>query len=318
VADPRTSYGAGELVLDIVICSYNRSDHLERIVPLLAGMIDGDESVRITVAENSDNAEHARRAEAFAGRFSNVNLIKSTPARLSAARNAAMAETPAKYIAYLDDDAQPVTGWPYRIIETFQSAPQAAAAGGPIFPIWPNGRPGWLPDSLLGPLTVVDRGPVPRNLEPGEHVYGANMAFVTERLKHLGGFKESLSRVGDIMLLSNDDTEVQDRLRDAGYEVAYNPAAAVGHVMHEDRLNQPWFYRRMVWQAISDCLGPAPAPGVQAHIEDSIHVFADRLGLEALYGALFSDTEDPVTVDARVNIVYYLTRKLMCDRGGIG
>jgi hypothetical protein len=42
------------------------------------------------------------------------------------------------------------------------------------------------------------------------------------------------------------------------------------------------------------------------------------LGLEALYGALFSDTEDPVTVDARVNIVYYLTRKLMCDRGGIG
>jgi GT2 family glycosyltransferase len=306
------------LTLDIVICSYNRSGHLERIVPLLAGMVERDESIGITVADNSDDPEHARRAEAFVAQFRNVSLVKSTPARLSAARNAAIARTPAKYIAYLDDDAQPVPGWPYRILEAFERAPQAAAAGGPIFPIWPNGRPGWLPDSLLGPLTVLDRGAVFRTLGPGEHVYGANMAFVTDRLKQVGGFKESLSRVGEIMLLSNDDTEIQDRLRDAGYDVAYNPAASVGHVMHDDRLNQPWFYRRMVWQAVSDCLGPAPPPQVQAQIDDAIRAFAGPLGLETLYGALFSDTDDPVTVDARVNIVYYLTRKLLCDRGGIG
>jgi glucosyl-dolichyl phosphate glucuronosyltransferase len=299
------------LTLDIVICSYNRSDHLEQVVPLLAQMVAGDDSICITVAENSDDPAHARRTEAFLASFRNVRLIKSTPARLSAARNAAIANTQAKYIAYLDDDAQPTPGWPYRIIETFENAPNAAAAGGPIFPIWPHGRPNWLPDSLLGPLTILDRGPVARSLKASEHVYGANMAFVAERLREVGGFKESLGRVGEIMLLGNEETDIQDRLRAKGYEVAYNPQAAVGHVMHEDRLSQPWFYRRMVWQALSDCLGPAPDAQAQREIDESIRSFGARLSLEHVGDALFAATDTPATVEARVYLVYYLTRKLM-------
>ncbi|HYF06364.1 MAG TPA: hypothetical protein VD970_02000, partial [Acetobacteraceae bacterium] len=113
----------------------------------------------------------------------------------------------------------------------------------------------WLPDALVPALTVVDLGPERRALRAGEWVAGANIAFRREALLAHGGFAVNLGRIGGAAsLLSNDETDLIERIAAAGGIVVYEPAAEVEHFVPPERLTQAWFRRRMAWQAVSDYL----------------------------------------------------------------
>jgi hypothetical protein len=63
----------------------------------------------------------------------------------------------------------------------------------------------------------------------------------------------SLGRIGsDFSLLSNDESEVTERIRAMGRISMYAPAATVEHVIDPARLTREWFRRRPAWQAVSD------------------------------------------------------------------
>ena len=56
------------------------------------------------------------------------------------------------------------------------------------------------------------------------------------------------------MLLSNDETELINRMRKKGYVALYEPAAVVKHHIFPERLTKAWMRRRAAWQAVSDFL----------------------------------------------------------------
>jgi hypothetical protein len=125
--------------------------------------------------------------------------------------------------------------------------------GGPVAPIWPDGRPDWLDPSLDGFYSIVDRGPAARALEADEWLAGTNIAFRRDALLAAGGFDERLGRRPGT-LLGNEEIALTAALRRAGHEVRYDPAIAVRHRIHADRLSRAWLRRRVVWQAVSDLL----------------------------------------------------------------
>jgi len=307
---PHTRNSPMQALLSIVICTFNRSDYLRAVLEVLDG--ERSQPVQIVVVENSDDENAVRANQLLFDAREHVHVIRTSPGSLSIARNAAMEQCTTEFIAYIDDDSKPVPSWAGHIIESFLNAgPEVAGVGGPIHPIWVHPRPAWLSDQLLGPLTVLDHGPAPRVLGSTEYIYGANMAFRTKDLRAVGGFDIPLGRLGNKVLLSSDEIEVQDRLRARGNTIYYDPRARAGHVVHQDRLSQQWFFRRMVWQAISDSFRGPMSAEVTRSVSLALENSAKALNIPGVDAALFAPSDDPRTAEARIDFVYYLARRLM-------
>jgi GT2 family glycosyltransferase len=167
---------------------------------------------------------------------------------LSHARNRALAwaaRAGADVLAFVDDDALVDPGWYDALCARWDEAPaDVACIGGPIRPRFSVPPPGWFSDGIAHVLTLVDRGPSVRDLDPDvEAVYGANISFRVEPLRAAGGFDPSLGHSGSRVYFGEED-EAQRALVRLGYRVRYVPDAGVTHVIAAERLTRGSFLRR--------------------------------------------------------------------------
>lgn len=238
------------------ICTFERYDLLPGAIASALAQSLPAEAFEVIVVDNSPDAlRSGREAAAFAG-HANLRWYHEPRPGLSNARNVAARHAAAPLIAYLDDDARADPVWLENIAGCFDQFGEAVkVVGGRIRPWWGAPRPDWLPDEMLGDITVVDHGPERRLLHEGEWVAGANIAFRVDAVRQVGWFDTSLGRTGGgASLLSAEETAVTDRIRAQGGLVAYDPLAAVEHWVDPERLTQRWFRRRAAWQAVSDYL----------------------------------------------------------------
>jgi GT2 family glycosyltransferase len=238
------------------ICTYDRYATLPKAIASLTRQSLRNDQFEIVVVDNSPDHERSHEiSEDFSGIVNLKWLVEKTPG-LANARNVATANAAAPLIAFLDDDAVARPSWLDKLITAFsQFGEDAQIAGGRVDPVWAAPRPHWLADGLLGYVSVVDWGGLTRVAGKNEWVVGTNVAFRLEALKKVGGFSAHLGRrQGAESLLSNDENDVVERIRERGGRVLYVPDAVVEHIVPADRLKQSWFRRRAAWQAVSDYL----------------------------------------------------------------
>lgn len=290
------------------VCTWQRYDMLAEALASLAAQSLPAERFEILVVDNSPDAvRSAAEARPYAHR-TNLRWHHEKRPGLSHARNVATAITDAPLVAFLDDDACADPGWLAAMIAAFDAlGPQAMVIGGRIRPRWGAARPAWLHDALVPALTVVDLGPVRRPLRPGEWVAGANIAFRREALLAHGGFAVNLGRIGGAAsLLSNDETDLIERIAEAGGIVAYDPAAAVDHFVPPERLTRHWFRRRMAWQAVSDYLRKPEAHLARrdAHWQGVKDFLLDCPPADRSLRGLALESDDPDHTRRQVGAVY--------------
>jgi GT2 family glycosyltransferase len=202
-----------------------------------------DEGGLALVTSGLDDASVAAHRSAFGG------LVLSEPRPgLSRARNRALAwaaEVGADALAFVDDDAVVGPGWFSALVRHWDEAPaEVACIGGPIRPRFSVAAPAWFSDGIAHVLTLLDRGPAVRDLDPDvEAVYGANISFRVEPLREVGGFDPGLGHAGSRSFFGEED-EAQRALVRLGFRVRYVPDAAVEHVIPADRLTRASFLRR--------------------------------------------------------------------------
>jgi glycosyltransferase involved in cell wall biosynthesis len=240
--------------LSVVLCTHGRPDYLRACLAGLAGQSRRDFDV-LVVDSASPPAAAAVIADLAA--TSGGRLLRTDAPGLSRARNLGLAEAEGSWVAFLDDDAVPEPGWAAALLDRIAALPdRAAALGGRILPAWEAPLPGWWPPSLRGVLTIIEWegfGEVGVDLPEDIEIYGANMAFAAAPLREVGGFPETLGRVGD-RLLSGEEVEVVAALRALGYRAFYEGAAAVRHSIQRDRLRPGWLLSRLLWQGATDAL----------------------------------------------------------------
>lgn len=238
------------------ICTYDRYDLLPKAIASLREQSLADGDFEILVIDNSpDRAKSKTVSEGYL-RVPNLRwTVEKTPG-LSNARNVATRLAQAPVIAFMDDDAVAAPNWLEALLEVFKEFGDAAqVVGGRVEPMWGVPRPPWLPDSLLGYVSVVDWGGNARFASKTEWVAGTNVAFRVDALKAAGGFIVHLGRKGGgHALLSNDESDVIERMAQDGARLIYAPEVVVQHLVPADRLTQCWFRRRAAWQAASDYL----------------------------------------------------------------
>ncbi len=238
------------------ICTRDRYATLPKAVASLTRQSLPDDQFEIIVVDNSPDHMRSREIADDFGEIENLKWIVEKTPGLSNARNIATEAARAPLIAFLDDDAIAGSSWLNAMITAFsQFGDDAHMAGGRVDPIWAVPQPHWLPDDLLGYVSVVDWGGITRLADSNEWVADTNIAFRVDSLKRVGGFSVHLGRIGGgEALLSNDEFEVIARMRERGGRLLYVPAAVVEHLVSADRLTQSWFRRRVAWQATSDYL----------------------------------------------------------------
>jgi len=240
--------------ITVAVCTYDRYELLDSCLAALAVQLLPAAEFECIVVDNSPSrARSVAESHRHTG-YRNMRWMHETTPGLSNARNVATREARAPLIAYVDDDAIPEPDWLLRLLEAFDTlGDEYVGIGGKILPIFSAPRPEWLSDKLLGYVSVVDLGDETRGLQPKEWVAGANIAYRVSALRQAGGFSTALGRVGSgISLMSNDETELAERLAAKGGRMGYAGQAVVRHVVEETRLNQEWFRRRIAWQAVSD------------------------------------------------------------------
>ncbi len=167
-----------------------------------------------------------------------VEIAKKYPVRiikhaknlgLAAARNSAIKNTNAEFIASLDSDCQPDKDWLQHLIEGI-NLPSVAGSGGKVveantssvFDIWRS-------------VHMQQHWGEVKKVNP-DFLFGSNTLFRRDLLIKAGFYNESYKS-------NSEDVDISTRLRKIGYDLIYEPLASARHLREDDLgslLNNFW------------------------------------------------------------------------------
>jgi glycosyltransferase involved in cell wall biosynthesis len=215
---------ANSPLITIAICTRNRANYLQRAVAsVLPQMTDEAE---LLIVDNASTDETAKITARLAATDSRVKIWRELQPGICAARNAALARAGGEYVLFFDDDELVDAGWLQAYINFFKNPPsnRVGCVGGPYIAQHEVSPPAWMDPNYGG----FDVGGNQRILTCGTNLAGGNCAFPRALVCRLGGFDPSLTRY--------EDSDLNIRLRDAGYELWWLPGARIFHQLPAERL----------------------------------------------------------------------------------
>ncbi len=217
----------------VAICTYNRCDWLERTLRFVTSQDYPSELFEILVVDNRSTDATQQVLAGFATAPKAPRCLIENSQGLSHARNRALREGFGDIIAFLDDDTEGASDWLRQLMQAYMAdkSQQIGVVGGEIIPGFPDGCPEWL-KGQWEPLAYLEHlGPLPPNRLP----MGANFSVRRQLALDQGSFRTDLGRTGD-SLAGSEDHDFIRRIRDAGHEIWFAPAARVTHFIPANRL----------------------------------------------------------------------------------
>ena len=142
--------------------------------------------------------------------------------------NRVLGEVTGRYVLYLNNDVQVTAGWLGALLATFALKPNAGAVG-PRF-VYPSGHlqeagVAFTPDGAAAMVGLNENPALPRYsyLRRVDYVSGACLLLPTELARKIGGFSE------EFLPCYCEDADLCLSVRDAGFDIYYNPAATIIH-----------------------------------------------------------------------------------------
>lgn len=309
-------------LISACICTYNRYDMLPAAIDSLMAQDLSSDTYQIIVVDNSPDTESAERFGADYAAIENLSYVIERKPGLSNARNVGTQLCQTPFIAFIDDDAIAAPNWLSQLFSAFEAfGDQAAIVGGRVDPIWEEPRPPWIPDSMLGHLSVVNWGLETRPITEKEWLAGTNIAFRTDLLQRFGGFSEHLGRIGPgNTLLSNEEIAVMRRLHGAGYSSIYAAEARVSHLVDKRRLTRSWMRKRAAWQALSDhvlSMSVMDRAALAPAWEDTLDYFSRLPPRYRTVAGLSFPTDDPELFARQVGACYTIVAALLAGLDGL-
>lgn len=230
----------------IGVCTYNRGPKIRRTLEAIAALDRrGGRVTRVIVIDNNCTDTTPDIVRDFAAAITSIpiTLIRETTQGLAAARKRVFAETTEPLIAFLDDDCLPAPNWAAAMLSRMDAHDRIGAAGGRVDLVWEQ-PPSPLALRMARNLAQQDWGPRPRRIGADEYLVGAAIVLRRSAILASGVLDrgELMGRTGG-KLTSGEDSEIGIRLRHAGYELWYEPAAVCGHLIPPERTTREYLLR---------------------------------------------------------------------------
>ena len=225
-----------ELAATVIVCTRNRSHYLTDCLESLSRQ-DCPEEFEVVVVDNGSTDQTPQLIRDWCQKHSNFRAIHETRIGLSAAKNAGAQSAKGRLLLFTDDDVVVAPEWVSSYLDLFRRIGEHnVMAGGPIVPVLDDLRPWpeWFDTAALPEAGLLDyQGE--RTLRSWETVWGANMAIPKAVFQNIGGWNEELGRKAEHRG-TYEDTEYQDRIRDAGGTVWFCPGSVLKHRVEFDRI----------------------------------------------------------------------------------
>lgn len=237
-------------LLSIVIPSYTTDrlcDIFELLINIKAQTYPNIEI--ILIAEPSTTLIDEVKSFVTENNIPNVKVLpNSRDAGAAAARNGGIEQAKGEIIAFIDDDAVPISDWAQEVVDTF-SDDNIVGVTGPSIPWWKDDKSAWVPEEffwIIGGFGYKDWN----EKRDVRNVTGTNMAFRREAFNQTGllsthlGAKEGGGGLGK-QKFSGEETEFCIRLMNiSSKRIMYNPNVKVRHKVYAYRLTPGFIARR--------------------------------------------------------------------------
>jgi len=233
-----------EPVVSVVIPTRNRARSLDRTIASILGS-SPTTPFEVVVVDNASDDDTDAVIRRWADRDPRIRPVRETEIGRSPALQAGTEAATGRLLLFTDDDVLVESGWIDAYAAFFERRPEVSIAGGPITPLpEPDRRPAWYGERAARSLGMVAHDGE-RPLDPGEHVWGANMAVRSSIFEQIGGWRTDLGVRGAAHPTDpgqTEDVEFQYRARDRGRSVWFCPEAGIRHLV--DVRPPGWLLRR--------------------------------------------------------------------------
>jgi GT2 family glycosyltransferase len=214
----------------VIVATHDRPESIRRLLASLAPEL-ATGSREIIIAENGTPTPMQLSVEGAP--LKHLHEPRAGKCRI---QNRAIGDATGELLVFLDDDLAVAPGYLAAVEEFFDTHREFAAMKGRILPAED-------PEKKVGPMAVYLDLPI---ADHGDEVIevrgvlGANMAFRTDAIARVGPFDE---RLGPGAGGHEEETEMSQRLRRAGFRIGYAPKALVYHEVDPSRANRERFIR---------------------------------------------------------------------------
>ena len=219
--------------VDVLVATYKRPAQLERTLRSVERQsLPADVLLRIVVVDN-DALESARRVvDEFRRRFPACLYVCEPVANVSNARNRALREACADYVAFIDDDEVADEQWLHMLLEARRRY-AAAVVFGAVVPILPDGTARWISRGRFFERPRLDTGAVPTSGATGNVLMELHRIRATEIT-----FDPAYGRSG------GEDSDFFHRLSRRGVRSVWCDDAVVYEHVAADRTSIRWLLHR--------------------------------------------------------------------------
>jgi len=222
--------------LSIVVCTYNRTNLLCKVVKKILELTAEEERIELIVIDNnstdSTKADLMNIAEA-----EKIKYFLETQQGLSYSRNRGIAEASGEWIFFLDDD-----GWPaddlFERLLAYVDSDRYSVIGGQYTAWYFYGKKKWSKDHYYSNFPQIKR---PKVMTGNEKLSGGILMIKKELFEKAGLFDSELGMKGN-QLGYGEETEMQERLQKLGYDLYFDPKLKMKHVVAEKKLNVGYFF----------------------------------------------------------------------------
>lgn len=233
-------------ILSIAICTYNNAALLNEALRALEQQRFSDKQLLWTalVIDNASTDETHSVVQTYIqrGLIPKLRYIHESQQGLAFARRRAVRETEGNLIAFVDDDCLLDPHWVEQAILFCQKHPKAGAVGGKVELIW-EVPPNSLNVRFSQSLAEQDYGNSELCLQHSRLV-GAGL-LLRRRALHASGWPENMAlvdRCGNA-LSAGGDSEIVCRVRNAGFDLWYNPSMQLAHHIPRRRMSISYLCR---------------------------------------------------------------------------
>ncbi|MEO5960916.1 MAG: glycosyltransferase [Opitutaceae bacterium] len=250
------------LKVTVAIPTYNRAAILRQTLAGIVAQHFPRAHYEILVIDNNSTDDTRAVVAEFAAAQPAPRYLHEPQQGLDHARNRAIAEARGEIILFGDDDILVAPDWIAQMAAPLlaDAAHRIGAVGGEVIPVFPDGLPDWVREWHAPLAFRPDLGPLPARHSP----MGANLAFPKRVFAQLGPFHTALDRAAG-NYFSGGDSEMIRRVRAAGLEVWFAPAAAVQHQMPASRTTFRYAARHAFDSARSRVIDRAGQPGAAGY-----------------------------------------------------